>query len=70
MYKIVHRDGYEVEVGFEGLKDAMARLRQLKRSCAGHLYVVDASTKVVKKDQQLNGRLKKRHRYQPKIPSL
>ena len=49
MYKIVHKDGYEIESGFNNLKDALARLRQLKRSGKRHLIVVDADSKIGKK---------------------
>ena len=49
MYKIVQKDGYEIESGFNDLKDALARLRQLKRSGKRHLIVVDADMKVGKK---------------------
>ena len=47
-YKIIQRDGYEVESGFYDLKDALARLRQLKRSGKKQLIVVDVDTKVDK----------------------
>ena len=53
MYKIVHRDGYEIEVGFEDLKDALKRLTQIKRLGAGKIYVVDNGTKVGRKVQRL-----------------
>ena len=50
-YKIIQRDGSEVESGFRNINDALARLRQIKRSGKKQLIVVDADTKVGKKPE-------------------
>jgi hypothetical protein len=62
MYKIVHREGYEVERGFGKLDAAIERLNRLKSSGAKNVYVVDASTRIGKrkKGQQVKGRSEKR----------
>ncbi len=49
MYKIVNGAGYEVENGFRNLRDAIARIRELRQSGMKHVVVLDASTKIVKR---------------------
>jgi hypothetical protein len=49
MYKIVHREGYEVESGFGRLEVAVERLSRLRSLGAKNVYVVDASTRIGKR---------------------
>ena len=49
MYKIVDRTGHEMENGFNKLRDAIARIRKLRRSGMKHVVVIDASTKIIKR---------------------
>jgi hypothetical protein len=54
MYKIVNKTGNEVENGFNGFGDALARLRQLNRLGMKDVFVVDAKTKVIYKRSSKN----------------
>jgi hypothetical protein len=49
MYKIVDRTGYEMENGFNNLRDAIARIRELRQSGMKHIVVIDECTSIVKK---------------------
>jgi hypothetical protein len=69
MYKIVNKTGNEVENGFNGFGDALARLRQLNKLGMKDVFVVDAKTKVIYKRSSKNRYAQKRVSGTQRFPS-
>ena len=61
MYKIIQRNGIEVESGFEDLVDALDRLRQIKRLGTGQVFVVDVSTTIKIMNKRLDSKQNNRN---------
>jgi hypothetical protein len=59
LYKIVHRDGYEVDLGFEELEDAQLRLKQLTSLGTKRVYVINSGKGVGKSHHKLKIRRQK-----------